>query len=118
MKRHIYRVKSFKIAGPFTLAIAFDDGTERTVDFSTVLHGEIYGPLREPRIFKTVTLDPEIGTLVWSNGADFDPAILHDWPECGPELSAKAQHWTEVETRISAVAEGKAKYVTGKAKNK
>ena len=26
-------------------------------------------------------IDPEVHTLVWPNGAGFDPATLHDWPE-------------------------------------
>jgi hypothetical protein len=40
-------------------------------------------------------LDPEAGTLVWSNGADFDPATLHDWPAVCDELTALAQTWPE-----------------------
>jgi hypothetical protein len=32
--------------------------------------------------------------LVWPNGADFDPAMLHNWPETGPKLQALAETWT------------------------
>ena len=32
-------------------------------------------------LFRQVALDPEVHTLVWLNGADFDPAALHDWPD-------------------------------------
>jgi len=32
--------------------------------------------------------------LVWPNGADFDPATLHDWPELGDELAAMARSWS------------------------
>jgi hypothetical protein len=32
---------------------------------------------------------------VWPNGADFDPATLHDWPEVCDELAARAQAWDE-----------------------
>jgi hypothetical protein len=52
-----------------------------------------YGPLQEPTVFDQVRIDPEIHTLVWPNGADFDPAILHNWPESGPALTALATKW-------------------------
>lgn len=38
-------------------------------------------------------LDAEVNTLVWPNGADFDPAILHDWPDYGPEMTRLANTW-------------------------
>jgi len=118
MKRHIYRVRSFKIAGPFTLLVAFDDGCEQTIDFLPVLRGEVFGPLRDPTLFAAVRLDPESCTLVWPNGADFDPATLHDWPECGPELSQRAQEWAEEDPKTRAVAEGQAEYATNEVKSK
>jgi hypothetical protein len=31
--------------------------------------------------------------LVWPNGADFDPAMLHDWPKLEEALIARAQKW-------------------------
>jgi hypothetical protein len=43
--------------------------------------GELYGPLRDLSLFNQVKIDPEVETLVWPNGADFDRATLHDWPE-------------------------------------
>jgi hypothetical protein len=33
-------------------------------------------------LFNQVRIDPEVHTLVWPNGADFDPAMLHDWRGC------------------------------------
>ena len=38
-------------------------------------------------------IDPEVHTLVWPNGADFDPAILHNWSESGPALKALVEKW-------------------------
>ncbi len=80
MKHPIHYVRSFEIAGPYTLRVGFEDGSEQTIDFLPVLRGEIYGPLRDPELFSQVRIDPEVKTLVWPNGADFDPATLHDWP--------------------------------------
>jgi Protein of unknown function (DUF2442) len=39
----------------------------------------LYGPLRDLELFNQVRIDPEAETLVWPDGADFDPATLHEW---------------------------------------
>ncbi len=89
----IYRVQDFRIVGPHTLWIAFDDKTEQVIDFRAVLAGDLFGPLRDLELFNRVTIDPEVRTLVWPNGADFDPATLHDWPEHVESLVERAQRW-------------------------
>jgi hypothetical protein len=91
MAHGIYRVFAFEKVAPFTLRVQFDDGTFQTIDFRPVLKGELYGPLQDPTVFDQVRIDPEVHTLVWPNGADFDPAILHNWSESGPELKALAE---------------------------
>jgi hypothetical protein len=93
MKHPIYKVRSVKIVAPYTLRVGFDDTTEQTIDFRPVLAGELYGPLRELSIFNQVRIDPEVHTLVWPNGADFDPAMLHDWPENAAALAARVRQW-------------------------
>jgi hypothetical protein len=76
----IYRVRSFEIVSDYPLRIRFDDNTEQTIDFRPILAGELYGPPQDMSLFNQVRVDPEVQTLVWPNGADFDPATLHDWP--------------------------------------
>jgi hypothetical protein len=93
MKHPIYKVRSVKIVGSHMLHVGFDDGVEQTIDFRPVLAGELYGPLRNPGLFMLVKIDPETHTLVWPNGADFDPATLHDWPENVEVLAARAREW-------------------------
>ena len=93
MLHPIYRVRSFEIMGPYTLRVHFDDRTEQIIDFEPVLAGELYGPLRDLSLFKQARIDPEVHTLVWPNGADFDPAILHDWPEHVDALKKRARQW-------------------------
>jgi len=89
----IYRVASFEIVGPYTLRVRFDDGIEQKIDFQPVLGGALFRPLRDLRLFNRVRMDPEAHTLVWPNGADFDPATLHDWPEYVDDLTTLAQKW-------------------------
>ena len=75
----IVKIERFEKVAPFTLRVYFSDATDKIIDFRPVLKGPVFGALNDERIFDTVHIDPEIHTLVWSNGADFDPATLHDW---------------------------------------
>lgn len=93
MRHPIYRVVSCAVAAPFTLHLRFDDGLERRIDFSSVLAGEMFGPLRDVGLFNQVRVDPEVHTVVWPNGADFDPATLHDWPAHEAAFRALAEQW-------------------------
>ena len=95
MDHPIYRVVSFEIDSPYRLRVHFDDGTAQSIDFRPVLEGEVFGPLRTLSLFNQVRIDSEVQTLVWPNGADFDPATLHDWPKHLEELKAMAQRWSQ-----------------------
>ena len=96
MKHAIYSVTRAEVVGPWTLRIEFNDGSARVIDFRPVLAGELYGPLRDTTLFSQVRVDPEVHTIVWPNGADFDPATLHDWPEYESAWVAQAQKWAKV----------------------
>ena len=98
MTHPIYRVRAFEIVSAYTLCVRFDDETDQTIDFSPILAGEVYGPLRDQHLFNRVRVDPEIHTLVWPNGADFDPATLHDWPEHEQAFRELVQSWETVQT--------------------
>ena len=79
MKHTFARVESFKQVGDYTLEVLFDDATSQRIDFWPVLTGELFEPLRDKSLFEQVRIDPEVATLVWPNGADVDPDMLHDW---------------------------------------
>jgi len=91
----IYRVKSFEQTGTYILSVRFDDGLVLTIDFEPILEGELLGPLRDPTLFAQASLDPEVHTIVWPNGADFDPATLHDWPQHEKAFRAAARRWSK-----------------------
>jgi len=93
MDHPIYRVTSVDALADYRLWVSFDDGTTQLINLEPVLEGELYGPLRDPALFSAVEVDPEIGTLVWPNGADFDPATLHDWPAHEPSMRELAKRW-------------------------
>ena len=96
MNHPIHRVTAVQVVGSYTLDVQFADGTKQEIDFQPVLAGEIYGPLRDQSLFAKVTIDPEVHTLVWPNGADFDPATLHHWPAHEKAFRERARQWEAV----------------------
>jgi len=101
MTHPIYRVTDFEIVGPYTLRVMFDDGTEQVIDFRPVLEGALYGPLRDEKLFNRVEIDPEAHTLVWPNGADYDPETLHDWPKYTEEMKRMARRWAVMQEKVA-----------------
>jgi hypothetical protein len=67
------------------------------IDLEPILAGELYGPLRDLEVFNQVQIDAEARTLVWPNGADFDPATLHDWPRYERSFRELALSWARVQ---------------------
>ena len=92
-QRALHFVKSVAVVAPHTLELRFEDGVTQMINFEPLLHGRLYGPLRDPVFFNQVRIDPEVRTIVWPNGADFDPATLHDWPAHAPALIELAKSW-------------------------
>jgi hypothetical protein len=97
----VHRITAFEIVGPYRIRIVFADGLIRTIDFQPILAGELYGPLRDLKQFNSVLLDPEVQTLVWPNGADFDPATLHDWPTHEAAMIELARRWAGASEKAS-----------------
>jgi hypothetical protein len=78
MKTKTARIVSVESLDDFVLRLSFDDGTEREVDLERDLWGPMFEPLRaDPELFRQVRVDEELGTIVWPNGADMDPDVLH-----------------------------------------
>jgi len=85
----LVHVTSVEVLAGFVLRLSFDDGTTRDVDVEELLRGVIFEPLRrDQELFNQVQVDHELGTVVWPNGADIDPVVLHGsaepaWKEDG-----------------------------------
>ncbi len=72
------RISSVEPPDGFALRIGFEDGTVRELDLESELWGPVFEPLRQdPQLFREVRVDEELGTIVWPNGADLDPDVLH-----------------------------------------
>ena len=90
------RISEAHYVSGYVLRLRFSDGLEGEVDLASELDGEIFEPLRDPTIFRSFRVHPELHTVVWPNGADFDPATLHDWPQVVDALTAQAREWESV----------------------
>ena len=71
------RIQEVRYVSDYVLFLRFSDGLEGEVDLASDLDGEVFAPLRDPAVFRSFTLHPEIHTVVWPNGADFAPEFLH-----------------------------------------
>lgn len=71
------RVTTVEALDGHRLRVAFNDGVVRDVDCSFLLHGKLGEPLRDPTYFRQVRVDDEARTVVWPNGLDPAPELLH-----------------------------------------
>ena len=96
MSHPLYDVTHFEIVRPYVLRVIFNDNSEQTINFEPVLYGELFRPLRDIDFFNQVCLDNETHTLVWPNGADFDPWMLHEWDKLAEQLATRARAWESI----------------------
>ncbi len=73
-----WRVVKAEACGAHSLDLTFKDGTRKRVNLLPVLEGPVFEPLRDPKYFARVELDPLAGTVVWPNGADVAPETLYE----------------------------------------
>ena len=90
----LHDVADFTFVKDYVFNVRFDDGVEQTIDFEPILIGPLFGPLRDPHLFRQVRVDTDLGTLVWPNGADIDPNVLYDWPRhVNAIVQRRRQRW-------------------------
>src|SRR5688500_7550481 len=83
-------VVSVTVEGPYQLRLVFDNGLTKSVDLRRELWGPAFESLLDPEVFRLVSVDEDLGTIAWPNGADFSPEFLYDYPasaEREPETS-------------------------------
>jgi hypothetical protein len=74
-----WRVKTLSVLPGYRLAVTFQDGASGTADLSSVTTSAdagIFAALADPRVFEQAYLD--LGVVMWPNGADLDPAWMHE----------------------------------------
>ena len=76
-----YSITNFAFLDGYTIRFTFNDDTVQTIDFEALLHGPVFLSLRNSALFRQAWLNSDTGTIEWPTGADFNPVVLHDWPE-------------------------------------
>jgi hypothetical protein len=72
------RVKTVEPVRDFVLRLSFSDGTAAEIDLEPFLWGEVFEPLvKDTDLFRQVTVDEVLGTIVWPGEADLDPDVLY-----------------------------------------
>lgn len=69
-------VKTVRYLQDYKIWVVFDDGSAGEVDLEGALHGPVFEPLKDTAYFRQATVDPELETVVWPNGADLAPEFL------------------------------------------
>ena len=87
-------VTELRLLTGYRLELLFSDGLRGVVDLTSrvVGRGGMFRPLEDPAFFRQVRVDAELGTIVWPNGVDICPDLLHSLvtghilPEAAPAV--------------------------------
>ena len=62
----------------YRLKLRFEDGVEGVVDVDRLVKFTgVFAPLLDRKVFTSVQLNSELGTISWPCGADLDPDVLY-----------------------------------------
>ena len=71
-------VRDVAYINDYRLKLTFEDQIVKVVDLTPHLDGEIFEPLKNIEYFKSVRVNHDIDTIIWSNEADFSPDFLYE----------------------------------------
>ena len=84
----LVHVTAVEVVGDHRLRLSFEDGVVAVIDFAGRKWRGVFEPLRDPRYFARLSLDEQLGTIVWPNGADIAPETLHAEAQRNPIRAA------------------------------
>jgi hypothetical protein len=72
-------VKSVRYLDGYRLELTFTDGVTGQIDLAPwiVARGGVFSQLENKTFFAQVSLNADIGTIVWPNDVHFDPEVLY-----------------------------------------
>ena len=73
----LWRVVKVRALPSYRLEIEFADGMRGVLDYSHVLSGPVFEPLRDPERWAEVGIDAD-GVVCWPNGTDLAPDAMYE----------------------------------------
>src|ERR1700728_1738901 len=72
-------VESVRYLRDYELELTFADGVSGRIDFAPWIVGQggVFSPLEDKLFFARVSVNADLGTIVWPNDVDFDPEVLY-----------------------------------------
>lgn len=61
----------------YKIEVTFNSGESGVADLSDALRGKIFEPLKDKKFFSDFSIDNELETIVWPNGADMAPEYVY-----------------------------------------
>ncbi len=79
MANKLADVIGVEVLDGYCLRLCFDDGAVGNIDVSTLIPFEgVFESLKNRDYFATVSVNDDIGTICWDNGADISPQLLRE----------------------------------------
>lgn len=74
----LVNVTSVEVLHDHVVRLVFSDSCVGDIDLGPKLWGPVFEPIAaDYELFRQVRADDDLGTIVWPNGADLAPEVLH-----------------------------------------
>jgi len=78
----------------YKVEVLFSNGRKGIADLTEALKGPIFEPLKNKSAFSSFTINDELETIVWPNGADLAPEYIYFQAfKNEPELQLQFKQW-------------------------
>ena len=68
-----------ELGGGYRLILTFEGDERREIDLGeTISFTGVFEPLKDAAYFQEVRVEPDVGTIIWPNGADLCPDVLYE----------------------------------------
>jgi len=88
---HIVSAKYIK---DYKIEIVFSNGRKGIADLDGSFRGSVFEQLKDKEFFSKMTVDRDLETIIWPNGADFAPEFLYFKAfSSDPDLQTQFEDW-------------------------